>query len=94
MPYVVTAAWTASEGKEHVVRDSLRKLAPRSRREPGCRFSRPYHDWPSLGYFLSSKYEDEAAPSRHTRGQPMSRSRAWASQFRRWSTDRSLLRDL
>ena len=66
MPYVVTATWTAAEGNEDVVLDSLQKLTAPSRHEPGCRFYQAYRD-PSdpLVFHLFEIYDDEDAYKAH-----------------------------
>lgn len=66
MAYVVSAVWTAKPGKEDLVRDVIRQLAPLSRAEPGCRFYQPHADPAEPGVFrLFEVYDDEAAYQAH-----------------------------
>jgi quinol monooxygenase YgiN len=66
MAYVVTATWTVTEGNEEIVLDSLKKLTPASRAEPGCQYYQAYHDPADPRVFrLFEVYDDEAAYQAH-----------------------------
>jgi quinol monooxygenase YgiN len=66
MAIVLKATWTAHEGAENVVLEALRKLAPLSRDEPGCRFYQPYRDPGEPRVFhIFEIYDDEDAVEAH-----------------------------
>ena len=66
MPYVVTATWTAVEGNEDIVLDSLHRLTGPTRAEPGCRFHQAYRDaGQPLVFHLFGIYDDEEAYRAH-----------------------------
>ena len=66
MAYVVTATWTVTDGNEEIVLDSLKKLTPASRAEPGCQYYQAYHDPADPRVFrLFEVYDDEAAYQAH-----------------------------
>ena len=66
MAIVLQATWTVKAGNEAAVLDVLRKLAPLSRAEPGCRLYQAYHDPDAPGVFhLFEIYDDEEALAAH-----------------------------
>lgn len=66
MAYVVTATWTAQQGKEDIVLDAIKKLTPVSRQEPGNRFYQAYQDKDQPTVFhLFEIYDDETAYKAH-----------------------------
>ena len=66
MAVVLHATWTVKEGSEDVALAALERLAPLSRREPGCRFYQPYRDpaEPRVIHIFEV-YDDEAAVEAH-----------------------------
>jgi quinol monooxygenase YgiN len=66
MPYVVTARWTAKEGREDEVRAAILQLIEPSRAEPGNLFYQPNQD-PSDPriFFFYEQYVDEDAYKAH-----------------------------
>lgn len=66
MAYVVIARWTAREGEEERVLESIRKLVAPSRAEPGCLLYRPARDPQDPRVFvIYEEYVDEAAYRAH-----------------------------
>jgi quinol monooxygenase YgiN len=66
MAVVLRATWTAKQGSDEVVLDALKKLAPASRKEPGCRFYQAYRDPAEPRVFhLFEIYDDDAAVAAH-----------------------------
>ena len=66
MAYVVTAKWTAREGEEERVLESIKSLIAPSRAEPGCLYYQACRDPENPRvFFLFELYEDEAAYKSH-----------------------------
>ena len=66
MSFVVTAIWTAQEGKQDEVADFIAQLLEPSRAEPGSVFYQPHRDPenPRVFYFYE-QYTDKAAYEAH-----------------------------
>lgn len=66
MAFVCSATWTAQPGKEDLVREALRNLAPTSRNEPGCQTYIVHQgaDQPDV-FKIFEVYDDEAAFKLH-----------------------------
>jgi quinol monooxygenase YgiN len=66
MAFVVTAKWTAQEGREDEVRAAVLQLIGPSRAEPGIRTYQPHQDPENPRvFFFYEQYEDEAAYTAH-----------------------------
>lgn len=66
MAYVVTAFWTAQEGKEETVAGALAQLMAASRAEAGCTIYQVHRslEKPRL-FFIYEQYVDKAAFDAH-----------------------------
>jgi quinol monooxygenase YgiN len=66
MAYVVSAKWTAKEGKEGRLREVIEEMTPVSREEPGNLYYQAHTspENPRL-FWLYEQYEDEAAYQAH-----------------------------
>jgi quinol monooxygenase YgiN len=66
MAYVLTAKWTAQEGREEEVRDHILALVEPSRAEPGVLVYQPHQDPENPRvFFVYEQYADEAAFKAH-----------------------------
>ena len=66
MTVVLAVSWVAREGESDAVAESLRRLAPLSRAEPGCLQYDAHRDPDDPDrFFLFERYVDQAALEAH-----------------------------
>jgi quinol monooxygenase YgiN len=74
MAYVVTAKWTAKEGEEEAVAQTVQEIAHRSRAEPGMLLYQPHRDPENPRvFFFYEQYANAEAYQAHLDSEHMQR---------------------